>query len=190
MQSAQLAQWAALLVRRALRTPKPPRDIGSVAMAFVSPPQSMRSTRKLHRASWRTLLPPLGRHTAMNMSPSPPRSEPTATRLLARLRSMGSGSTDLGAPLPERTRICERILGGRSGSPESSCLAPPRATPPDTGERVPFPRRSFQHVAHSRSQTCLVPDFCLPHVNADACLLPQCVLHHGVDRARSRIVAM
>ena len=35
------------------------------------------------RVSWRTLRPPLGRHTAMNISPWTPRNEPTGAKLLA-----------------------------------------------------------------------------------------------------------
>ena len=43
-QSAQLAQWAELLVRTALRSPRPPNDIGNVAESLVSESTSGRST--------------------------------------------------------------------------------------------------------------------------------------------------
>ena len=121
-------------------------------MSLVSP---MRSTWRMELKHsimfWScllaNLLPPLGRYTAMNVSPWTPRNEPTRARLLARHRSWDPAQKSL-VVHGQRTKIGERILG----CPKSSCLAPHGHswTPPHTGEWIPFPCRSLQQVACSR----------------------------------------
>ena len=92
---------------------------------------------------------------------------------------MGSGS-ESGGPRTKRTKIGERVLGGRSGCPKSSCLAPLRELL-DPSTRASGD--SFQQVARSKSETFFIPFFWSSHVNGDSCLLSQRALHHGVDRA-------
>ena len=59
-QSAQLAQWAGPLVRTALRTPRPPNDIGNVAMSLASSLHSARLVCRMELKhsimSWSCLL--------------------------------------------------------------------------------------------------------------------------------------